>query len=142
MFEGCTAITAIDIRNLNVSSVTSFNNMFKNCSSLVTIFARKNFATDAASGATGTGMFTGCTKPLVGAEGTSYITGNDGIEFAHVDVAGSPGYFTLGEVYEPDSNHAGISHVMGTTLVALAYYNGVFYNTEAEAIAAWQNDHP
>lgn len=146
MFEGCTAITAIDIRNLNVSSVTSFNNMFKNCSSLVTIFARKNFATDAASGATGVGMFTGCTKPLVGAKGTSYITGNDGIEYAHVDVDGSPGYFTQGEVYEPDGAHAGISHVTitlpgGGTREAW-YYNGVFYNTEAEAIAAWTKDNP
>ena len=146
MFEGCTTIAEIDIRNLNVSSVTSFNNMFKNCSSLVTIFARKNFVTDAASGATGTGMFTGCTKPLVGAKGTSYITGNDGIEYAHVDVDGSPGYFTQGEAYVPDGAHAGISHVTimlpgGGTREAW-YYNGVFYNTEAEAIAAWTKDNP
>lgn len=96
MFEGCEKITVLDISSFDFSSMPegkSFKDadfyVFKNCSSLVTIYATNNFKFTFNS------VFEGCSK-LVGGAGTA-CNGTDNINasYACIDTASTPGYFTL-----------------------------------------------
>lgn len=61
MFEGCSKLTTIDAGDFIVSSVTSLDRLFANCSSLTTIFAEEPWTIHETPE-----MFEGCTK-LAGA---------------------------------------------------------------------------
>ena len=58
MFNGCSALTSLDLTNFNTAKVTHMNNMFEGCSALTTIYASDKFDTDNVS--YGSDMFTGC----------------------------------------------------------------------------------
>ena len=58
MFNGCSALTSLDLTNFNTAKVTHMNNMFEGCSALTTIYASNKFVTDNVSN--GSDMFTGC----------------------------------------------------------------------------------
>ena len=58
MFNGCSALTSLDLTNFNTANVTYMNNMFEGCSALTTIYASDKFDTDNVWN--GLDMFTGC----------------------------------------------------------------------------------
>ena len=58
MFKGCSALTSLDLTNFNTANVTYMNNMFEGCSALTTIYASDKFDTDNVW--SGSDMFTGC----------------------------------------------------------------------------------
>ena len=58
MFNGCSALTSLDLTNFNTAKVTYMNNMFEGCSALTTIYASDKFDTDNVKH--GLDMFTGC----------------------------------------------------------------------------------
>ncbi|MBQ7510370.1 MAG: BspA family leucine-rich repeat surface protein [Prevotella sp.] len=98
MFNGCSNLQTVDLTNFTVEKNNSLFSMFAGCSNLTTIYCNH----DWAEGKTLTfewqltnfaNMFTNCNK-LVGGNGTVYNPENTNVLYAHVDVAGNPGYFT------------------------------------------------
>lgn len=98
MFEGCEKLTVLDISSFDSTSLPlkSFNDacndVFKGCSSLVTIYSNANFQLGIVP------AFEGCSK-LVGGAGTACdgTTNVYGI-YARIDggpSSSTPGYFTL-----------------------------------------------
>ena len=68
------------------------NSMFHGCFALTTIYVSDKFVVDQVTSSDT--MFNECNA-LVGGNGTAYINGkNDGVAYAHIDVAGNPGYFS------------------------------------------------
>ena len=92
MICGMTDITVIDLSGWDTSNVKSTTLMFYGCSALKTIWASSenpNFSNVTSGG----NMFGNC-KSLVGGNGTAFSTSNVKVDYAHIDVAGNPGYFT------------------------------------------------
>ena len=89
MFEECSALTTLDLSNFNTANVTKMTYMFEECSLLTTIYGTDWNAASVSS----SNMFNGCTS-LVGGNGTTYNSSYKDATYAHIDVAGNPGYFT------------------------------------------------
>ena len=85
MFYGCSALKSLDLTNFNTAKVTYMNNMFEGCSALTTIYASDKFVTDNVSH--GLDMFTGC-KSL-----KDYSDSKTDHTYAY---CGTDGYFTPG----------------------------------------------
>jgi len=79
------------VSSFDTSKVTNMRYMFYKCPSLTTIFASDKFVTDAVTDSSE--MFKDCTK-LKGGAGTVYDANHTDKEYARIDVAGTPGYFT------------------------------------------------
>ena len=86
MFYGCSALKSLDLTNFNTAKVTYMNNMFEGCSALTTIYASDKFVTDNVSH--GLDMFTGC-KSL-----KDYSDSKTDHTYAYC--GGTDGYFTPG----------------------------------------------
>ncbi|MBR3288300.1 MAG: BspA family leucine-rich repeat surface protein [Lachnospiraceae bacterium] len=107
MFGDCSSITSIDISSFSSAGLeddgngyndTSIDSMFYACSSLRTIYASDSFDITFDSSYTyvsGDDIFTDCVQ-LVGGNGTRYNENHVGAEYARIDAAGTPGYFTRG----------------------------------------------
>lgn len=68
--------------------------MFSNCTSLTTIYVSESFTTAAITGTTnGMYMFSSCAA-LVGGNGTVFSSSHTNKEYARIDTAETPGYFT------------------------------------------------
>ena len=93
MFEGCSALTSLDLTNFNTAKVTYMNNMFEGCSALTTIYVSNKFVTDNVSN--GSDMFTGC-KSL-----KDYSDSKTDHKYAN---CGTDGYFTPGCAYAEFDN--------------------------------------
>ena len=94
MFKGCKALTSIDVSSFDVSKVTTMYEMFNmddTNSALVTIYAYKNWLTEATSLTSGESIFNNCLN-LVGAISYKTNTSADshGINYANP----TTGYFT------------------------------------------------
>ena len=94
MFKGCKALTSIDVSSFDVSKVTTMYEMFNMDdanSALVTIYAYKNWLTEATSLTSGESIFNNCLN-LVGAISYKTNTNADshGINYANP----TTGYFT------------------------------------------------
>ena len=128
-----TQLTTLDLCHFDMSKVTNISYMFKDCSSLKTIYvssAWSNWNNGTISGS----PFSGCNS-LVGGAGTEYASGNIGISYAHVDGGTSnPGYFTLKtDFLLGDVNHDGSVNVADVTaLVNLLNAGNVEYNEVAD----------
>lgn len=101
IFQDCSGLNVLDLSNFNTSKVTDFRWMFNGCYNLTTIYVKEyDSETDTgwttksstASYATTT-MFDNSTK-LVGGNGTGFDTSKITIEYARIDTADTPGYFT------------------------------------------------
>ena len=91
MFCDCKALTSLDVSNFDTSKVYHMWYMFNGCSSLTTIFASDKFVTNTVTDSIA--IFEDCTN-LKGGAGTVYDANHINKEYAHIDVAGTPGYFT------------------------------------------------
>ncbi len=106
LFEGFTNLTEADLYGADMSRITNADSMFKDCAALTTVYVCVPADGEAVEPESGVNMFYGCTS-LVGEEGTAYDPGHVGKEYAKVDGAGMPGYFTAKYsvlVYEGDPN--------------------------------------
>ena len=93
MFNGCSALKSLDLTNFNTAKVTYMNNMFEGCSALTTIYVSNKFVTDNVSN--GSDMFTGC-KSL-----KDYSDSKTDHKYAN---CGTDGYFTPGCAYAEFDN--------------------------------------
>ena len=92
MFFGCQSLVTIDISKFSSASVEGCGGMFRNCGNLRTIYASANF--DLKNAKSDSWMFSGASG-VVGGYGTTVVGGEHQKQYAHVDVPGNPGYFTL-----------------------------------------------
>ena len=91
MFRDCGSLTSLDLSSFNTSNVTNMSYMFYGCTNLQTIYASNNF--DTSSVTSSGSMFSSATK-LVGGNGTVYSSSHVDKEYARIDTASTPGYFT------------------------------------------------
>ena len=93
MFMNCESLESLDLSSFNTTNVTNMEGMFFSCHALTTIYVSNKFVTTNVT--SGTSMFSGCYK-LIGGNGTTCNGNNNtGIEYARIDTAETPGYFTL-----------------------------------------------
>lgn len=120
MFEGLSNLTELNIQSFDTKKVTNMHNMFFGAfmtpenstldlssfdtrnvtdmsgmfysSKLKTIYASPSFVTTAIT-VSPSNPFMSNTN-LVGGNGTQYVHPNNGIQHAHIDAPGNPGYFT------------------------------------------------
>ena len=91
MFYGCSNLTSLDLSSFNTRNVTDMTKLFYHCQKLVTIYVGERWST---TNVTSFGyIFFHCYK-LVGGNGTTYNSYYVDKEYAHIDVAGNPGYLT------------------------------------------------
>ena len=93
MFSGCSSLEEVDISSFYFDYLEKASGMFKDCSSLKTIYCNWDFnycehLSDSKD------MFAGCTS-LVGGEGTAYDAAHTDATYACLDISVEwPGYFT------------------------------------------------
>lgn len=98
MFSYCKALKYLDLTGFDTSKVREMGTLFYNCENLTTILVSDRWVTDAVYPANEIShgadeMFGNCYK-LVGQNGTKYDGGHIGVEYAHIDKPGNPGYLT------------------------------------------------
>ena len=91
MFYDCAALSTLDLSSFNTSSVTDSHSMFGLCSTLGTVYVSDSFALD--ENCYSTQMFYSCSN-LTGGNGTDYDAEHIDGEYARIDTAETPGYFT------------------------------------------------
>jgi surface protein len=93
MFDGCSRLTSLDLSSFNTSKVTDMSRMFWDNRNLRTIYVGNGWST--ATVTSSNDMFYNCTS-LVGGQGTTYNSSNPMDKtYAHIDGGTSnPGYFT------------------------------------------------
>ena len=95
VFRGCSSLTTLNISGWNTAKVLVMEDMFYGCASLKTIYASNSFVTKGLFSDLDLeeNMFKGFTS-LVGGNGTKYSSSHMGKEYARIDTASKPGYFT------------------------------------------------
>lgn len=86
------AVTSLDFRGFDPSTLTDLYYTFSGCSSLVTIYADPAWALPS-SGITGSQCFYSC-RSLVGGNGTAWSSSNVAYTYMRIDRAGQAGYLT------------------------------------------------
>ena len=81
----------LDISNFDTRNVTNMTGMFS-ATKLRTIYVSDQFTVNKVT-PNPYEMFMSSTN-LVGGNGTQYVHPNYGIQYAHIDAPGNPGYFT------------------------------------------------
>ena len=106
MFYNCPGLTVLNLNSFNTSKVKNMEYMFGECPNLKTISVDKGWDTETVT--TSDNMFLNCTS-LVGDQGTTYDPDHVDVTYAHIDGGPSnPGYFTeklptvLGDINSDD----------------------------------------
>ena len=93
MFSSRVNLISVDLSGINIDSVQSMYAMFNGCSNLSTIYVSNTWNVNNVTSPND--MFSGCTS-LVGGAGTTYDANHIDKEYARVDGGPSnPGYLTL-----------------------------------------------
>lgn len=90
-FSSC-AVTTLDFRGFDPSTLTDLFYCFSGCSSLTTIYADSTW-TLPSSGISGSQCFYNC-RSLVGGNGTAWSSSNTGYTYMRIDRTGQAGYLT------------------------------------------------
>ncbi len=90
-FSSC-AVTTLDFRGFDPSTLTDLFYCFSGCSSLTTIYADSTW-TLPSSGISGSQCFYNC-RSLVGGNGTVWSSSNTGYTYMKIDRSGQAGYLT------------------------------------------------
>ena len=92
MFYNCSLLTELNLTSFDTGSVTDMSGMFRECSALTTIDVSNDF--DVSGVTTSENMFGGCTS-LIGSGGTAYDPSHTDKTYAKIDDgASNPGYFS------------------------------------------------
>ena len=96
MFYNCSKLETVTLLGFDVSNVADFDDMFRGCKDLQTIYVDHNFAYHDLAGyyITGNDVFTDCTS-LKGGNGTTFNENDTDYEYLRIDKDGTPGYLTL-----------------------------------------------
>ncbi len=92
MFASC-AVTTLDFRGFDPSTLTDLYYAFSSCSSLTTIYADATWALPT-SGISGSQCFYACSTSLVGGNGTVWASSKTAYTYFRIDTASTPGYIT------------------------------------------------
>ncbi len=92
MFASC-AVTTLDFRGFDPSTLTDLYYAFSGCSKLTTIYADATWALPT-SGISGSQCFYSCSTSLVGGNGTVWASSKTAYTYFRIDTAGAPGYIT------------------------------------------------
>ena len=95
IFQNCKALKSLDLRSFTTSNLVTTVYMFYGCSSLEKIFCKDDWSKSRTISSSDD-MFYGCTS-LKGGKGTAFDANHIGIEYAHPDEPGQPGYFWAAE---------------------------------------------
>ncbi|NHM15255.1 hypothetical protein GMI69_01005 [Eggerthellaceae bacterium zg-887] len=87
------AVTTMDFRGFDPSTLTDLYYTFSGCSSLTTIYADSTWALPS-SGISGSQCFYSCSTSLVGGNGTVWASSKTGYTYFRIDSSGTPGYLT------------------------------------------------
>ena len=90
-FSSC-AVTTLDFRGFDPSTLTDLFYCFSGCSSLTTIYADSTWALPS-SGISGSQCFYSCNS-LRGGNGTAWSSSNTGYTYMRIDRTGQAGYLT------------------------------------------------
>ena len=90
-FSSC-AVTTLDFRGFDPSTLTDLFYCFSGCSSLTTIYADGTWALPS-SGISGSQCFYQCSS-LVGSNGTAWPSSNTGHAYMRIGRTGQAGYLT------------------------------------------------
>jgi len=97
MFANCMSLETVDLTGLSTYKCKNLQGMFFGCTYLKTIYCNDDWSdydeAIVSEDRLTEGIFYGC-KWLVGQNGTPYAATLKGIEYAHPDEKGNPGYFT------------------------------------------------
>ena len=99
LFAENTNLVEANLSGFKANAGTSIDGMFANCHSLETIYVSDGW--DASAVKDSSGVFYGCTS-LVGGNGTAYDKAHVDAEYARIDAAGAPGYFTAKAELDPE----------------------------------------
>ena len=91
MFASCLSLRELDLSGFDTSSVKAANNIFFNCTNLETIYASDKWNNSSLEN--GSKLFGACPA-LRGGNGTTYSDDHVSAEYARIDTAAAPGYFT------------------------------------------------
>ncbi len=92
MFGNCSSLTSIDLSSFDTHNVTAMNYMFVDCSRMRTIYVNQDWSNAAVTSSEN--MFRNCTS-IVGGQGTTYDADHIDAAYAHIDGGPSnPGYFS------------------------------------------------
>lgn len=91
MFSSCGNLTSLDLSGFDTSKVTNMSTMFSGCGNLTTIIVSDKWNTENVE--THNYMLEHCEK-LVGGNGTAWSADHINGEYARIDTADAPGYFT------------------------------------------------
>ena len=92
MFASC-AVTTLDFRGFDPSTLTDLNYAFTSCSHLTTMYADSTWALPTG-GVSGSQCFYACSTNLVGGNGTVWASNKTAYTYFRIDTAGTPGYLT------------------------------------------------
>ena len=104
LFEGCTALTTLDLTSFDISNLMYTTYMFRDCSNLQTINCDDNW-NDSEKLFASESMFAGCNK-LKGGNGTAFNSSRLNKVYARPDKAGQAGYFTSQKALLADARAA------------------------------------
>ena len=97
MFQRCRNLSSLDVSGFNTEKVTSMVCMFYGCSSLISIYVGGDWTT--ANVTSSNDMFKNCIS-LIGGAGTTYDSNHIDKEYAHIDGGSiNPGYFSDKNTY-------------------------------------------
>ena len=97
MFSSCGNLTSLDLSGFDTSKVTNMSTMFSGCGNLTTIIVSDKWNTENVE--THNYMLEHCEK-LVGGNGTAWSADHINGEYARIDTADAPGYFTAKDAPE------------------------------------------
>ena len=104
MFAYCSNLTSLNLTSFNTAKVTDMTAMFYFCNFLARIYVGENWSTAAVTASTG--MFNGCPS-LVGGMGTTYDPNHVDKTYAHIDGGPSnPGYLSEPNTPMPPTAYA------------------------------------
>ena len=92
-FWYCTKLQTVDLSGLDISNTPQMEKTFSQCGELTTVYVSDSWKITDSTIPT-YDMFEACVN-LVGENGTKYDSAHTDGEYARVDKAGAPGYFTL-----------------------------------------------
>ncbi len=119
IFSGCSALTVLDLSGFDTANVAYFTSAFADCTALEKILVSDKWSMEKAESSYM--MFYNCIK-LTGGCGTVFDASHDNGEYARIDTADTPGYFTAKDAFanppEGDYNGDGMVTVADAVLFA------------------------
>ena len=145
MFGHCDGLTVLDLSSFDTVKASTMTYMFEGSPNLTTIYVSDRFTTASVGGSND--MFADCTS-LVGGNGTRFSESHTDKEYARIDTASAPGYFTYKTApvsYAITAAAPGTNGQLSVTLTnsgaatfAAAYFdtNGKFVSADVQGVSA------